>query len=70
MATRKTPSNSLMKLGTVVKEQNDEVSNWQAREDLACLTRAKELESDRKRMSAVKKYAAAQIKTLEKIKGR
>jgi hypothetical protein len=68
MATRKMPS--LMKLASEVKTENAEVSNWQAREDLACLTRAKEVEADKKRMMAVKKIAASQIKTLEKIKGR
>lgn len=68
MATKKTPA--LMKLAADVKTENAEVANWQAREDLACLTRAKEVEADRKRMMAVKKIAASQMKNLQKITGK
>jgi len=68
MATKKVPS--LLKLAADVKTENTEVANWQAREDLACLTRAREVEADKKRMMAVKKIAASQMKNLQKITGK
>ena len=56
MATKKTP--------------NAEVANWQAREDLECLQRAKEIESNRARLNAAKKMADTKIKALQRIKGK
>jgi hypothetical protein len=40
---------------------------WQMQEDLATLQRAREIEADRKRMSAVQKHATEQVKALSKV---
>lgn len=67
MATvKKAPA--LMKLATA--EMRETEKRWQAENDLRTLQRAKEIESNRARMSAAKKVATTQIKQLEKIKGR
>jgi hypothetical protein len=69
MATvKKAPA--LMKLATAEMRETEESKRWQAEDDLRTLQRAKEIESNRARMSAAKKVATTQIKQLEKIKGR
>jgi len=68
MATKKTPA--IMRLAKEVKVENAEVANWQAREDLECLQRAKEIESNRARLNAAKKMADTKIKALQRIKGK
>ena len=69
MATvKKAPA--LMKLATAEMRETEESKRWQAEDDLRTLQRAKEIESNRARMSAAKKIASTQIKQLEKIKGR
>jgi hypothetical protein len=69
MATvKKAPA--LMKLATAEMRETEESKRWQAEDDLRTLQRAKEIESNRARMSAAKKIAVSQIKQLEKIKGR
>ena len=69
MATvKKAPA--LMKLATAEMRETEESKRWQAEDDLRTLQRAKEIESNRARMSAAKKVATIQIKQLEKIKGR
>ena len=69
MATvKKAPA--LMKLATPEMRETEESKRWQAEDDLRTLQRAKEIESNRARMSAAKKVATTQIKQLEKIKGR
>ena len=59
-----------MKLATAEMRETEESKRWQAEDDLRTLQRAKEIESNRARMSAAKKVATTQIKQLEKIKGR
>ena len=69
MATvKKAPA--LMKLATAEMRETEESKRWQAEDDLRTLQRAKEIESNRARMSAAKKIAVSQIKQLEKIKGK
>jgi hypothetical protein len=69
MATvKKAPA--LMKLATAEMRETEESKRWQAEDDLRTLQRAKEIESNRARLSAAKKVATTQIKQLEKIKGR
>jgi hypothetical protein len=68
MAIKKIPS--LMKLANAEAKENTEHLRYQAEDDLRCLQRAKEIESNRARLSAAKKIAASQIKQLEKIKGK
>lgn len=69
MATvKKAPA--LMKLATAEMRETEESKRWQAEDDLRTLQRAKEIESNRARLSAAKKIATTQIKQLEKIKGR
>ena len=69
MATvKKAPA--LMKLATAEMRETVESKRWQAEDDLRTLQRAKEIESNRARLSAAKKVATTQIKQLEKIKGR
>jgi hypothetical protein len=67
-AVKKAPA--LMKLATAEMRETEESKRWQAEDDLRTLQRAKEIESNRARMSAAKKIASTQIKQLEKIKGR
>jgi len=67
-AVKKAPA--LMKLATAEMRETEESKRWQAEDDLRTLQRAKEIESNRARMSAAKKIAVSQIKQLEKIKGR
>jgi len=59
-----------MKLATAEMRETEESKRWQAEDDLRTLQRAKEIESNRARLSAAKKIATTQIKQLEKIKGR
>lgn len=40
---------------------------WQMQEDLTILQRAREIEADKKRMSAVQKHATEQVKALSKV---
>ena len=67
-AVKKAPA--LMKLATAEMRETEESKRWQAEDDLRTLQRAKEIESNRARLSAAKKIATTQIKQLEKIKGR
>jgi hypothetical protein len=68
VAVKKAPA--LMKLATAEMRETEESKRWQAEDDLRTLQRAKEIESNRARMSAAKKIAVSQIKQLEKIKGK
>jgi len=68
VAVKKAPA--LMKLATAEMRETEESKRWQAEDDLRTLQQAKEIESNRARMSAAKKIAISQIKQLEKIKGR
>ena len=40
---------------------------WQMQEDLSTLQRAREIEADKKRLSAVQKHATEQVKALAKV---
>lgn len=42
-------------------------SKWRAEEDMRTLTRAKEIEADRARLSAAKKVAEQQIKKMQSV---
>lgn len=42
-------------------------AKWQAEDDLRTLTRAKEIEADRKRMAAAQKVGQAKIKEMQSV---
>jgi hypothetical protein len=42
-------------------------AKWRAEEDLRTLTRAKEIEADRKRMAAAQKMAASKVKEMQSV---
>lgn len=46
-----------------------EQRRWQAEDDLRTLTRAREIEASKPRMTQVQKIAAAQVKTLSSVAG-
>jgi hypothetical protein len=51
----------------MAERMSAERRKWQMQEDLATLQRAREIEADRKRMSAVQKHATEQVKALSKV---
>ncbi len=59
MVTRKTTAKAIMPAF--------DDSKWRAQEDMRTLTRAKEIEADRARMSAAQKEVQAELKKLQSV---